>query len=292
MSAPARLRSRLRGVISLGTFVAVVVAVGVSLLYLAWVATIRNSDQIGELSVGTFVVGLACAFASLMLTISMIRAIRGARDGRAMLAALLAGPRWRIGPHDLELLGARALQLAGGRPPRADTVAGQARLRERLREALAHAERISLAARLMRRFSGAPGRGHAVRGAYLHGRVGRGKTWLMDLFFDSLPFAAKQRLHFHRFMQNVHAGLRAHALQSEPLAAVATDLAADARVLCLDELFVSDIADAMLLGGLFGHLIDRGVMLMAMAGWGFLKKIFWIQCWDFNLKVNSVQNRS
>ena len=133
---------------------------------------------------------------------------------------------------------------------------------ERLREALAHAERISLAARLMRRFSGAPGRGHAVRGAYLHGRVGRGKTWLMDLFFDSLPFAAKQRLHFHRFMQNVHAGLRAHALQSEPLAAVATDLAADARVLCLDELFVSDIADAMLLGGLFGHLIDRGVTLV------------------------------
>lgn len=91
MSAPAKLRRRLRGVISLGTFVAVVTAVGISLLYLAWVATIRNSDQIGELSVGTFVVGLACAFAALMLTISMIRAIRGARDGRAMLAALLAG---------------------------------------------------------------------------------------------------------------------------------------------------------------------------------------------------------
>ena len=65
MSAPARLRSRLRGVVSLGTFVAVVVAVGVSVLYLAWVATIRNSDQIGELSVGTFVVGLACAFGIL-----------------------------------------------------------------------------------------------------------------------------------------------------------------------------------------------------------------------------------
>ena len=91
MSAPAKLRSRLRGVVSLGTFVAVVVAVGVSLLYLAWVATIRNSDQIGELSVGTSVVGISCAFATVMLTISMIRAIRGARDGRAMLAALLAG---------------------------------------------------------------------------------------------------------------------------------------------------------------------------------------------------------
>jgi uncharacterized membrane protein len=91
MSAQAKLRSRLRGVVSLGTFVAIVVAVGVSVLYLAWVATIRNADQIGELSVGTFVVGLACAFAALMLTVSMIRAIRSARDGRAMLAALLAG---------------------------------------------------------------------------------------------------------------------------------------------------------------------------------------------------------
>ena len=91
MSTPSRQRSRLRGIVSLGTFVAVVVAVGVSLLYLAWVATIRNAEQIGELSVGTFVVGLACAFAALMLTISMIRAIRSARDGRAMLAALLAG---------------------------------------------------------------------------------------------------------------------------------------------------------------------------------------------------------
>jgi len=91
MSAPAKLRSRLRGVVSLGTFVAVVVAVGVSVLYLAWVATIRNSDQIGELSVGTRVVGLSCAIAALMLTISIVRAIRSARDGRAMLAALLAG---------------------------------------------------------------------------------------------------------------------------------------------------------------------------------------------------------
>ena len=91
ISAANSLRRRLRGVVSLGTFVAVVVAVGVSLLYLAWVATIRNSDQIGELSVGTFVVGLACGFAAVMLTISMIRAIRSARDGRAMLAALLAG---------------------------------------------------------------------------------------------------------------------------------------------------------------------------------------------------------
>lgn len=133
---------------------------------------------------------------------------------------------------------------------------------QRLRDELVRAERVSIAARLLRRFSATPGRGHAVRGIYLHGPVGRGKTWLMDLFFESLPFTAKRRLHFHRFMQSVHAGLRAHQNEVDPLAAVATDLAAETRVLCLDELFVSDIADAMLLGGLFAYLVDRGVTLV------------------------------
>jgi hypothetical protein len=78
-------------VVSLGTGVAVLVALGSSLLYFLWVASIRNSDQIGQLSIGTLVVGLACAFAALMLAFSMIRAIRRAEDGRALLAALLAG---------------------------------------------------------------------------------------------------------------------------------------------------------------------------------------------------------
>jgi O-antigen/teichoic acid export membrane protein len=82
---------RIRGVVSLGTGVAVLVALGSSLLYFLWVASIRNSDQIGQLSIGTLVVGLACAFAALMLAFSMIRAIRRAEDGRALLAALLAG---------------------------------------------------------------------------------------------------------------------------------------------------------------------------------------------------------
>ena len=77
--------------LSLGTGVAVVVALGASLLYFLWVASIRNADQIGQLSIGTFVVGIACAFAALMLAFSMIRAIRRAEDGRALLAALLAG---------------------------------------------------------------------------------------------------------------------------------------------------------------------------------------------------------
>ncbi len=133
---------------------------------------------------------------------------------------------------------------------------------ERLRADLIRAEKLSVVARLMRRFSSTPGHGEAVRGVYLWGSVGRGKTWVMDLFFDSLPFKSKRRSHFHRFMQGVHEGLKNHRNQVDPLAAVATDLARDARIICLDELFVSDIADAMLLGGLFTHLIDRGVTLV------------------------------
>lgn len=132
----------------------------------------------------------------------------------------------------------------------------------RLRDELLRAERRSMTARLLSRFSGRPGHGAAVRGVYLWGSVGRGKTWLMDLFFDSLPFAVKRRSHFHRFMQGVHQGLRSHRDEIDPLAAVAGDVAAEARVVCFDELFVSDIADAMILGTLFGHLVDRGVTLV------------------------------
>jgi cell division protein ZapE len=102
----------------------------------------------------------------------------------------------------------------------------------------------------------------AVRGAYLWGSVGRGKTWLMDLFYQSLPFERRQRSHFHRFMQEVHAGLRRHARKTDPLAPVAADIAQQCRVLCLDELFVSDIADAMLLGSLFQRLSANGVTLV------------------------------
>jgi cell division protein ZapE len=102
----------------------------------------------------------------------------------------------------------------------------------------------------------------AVRGVYLWGSVGRGKTWLMDLFYQSLPFERRQRSHFHRFMQDVHAGLKRHAKKTDPLAPVAADIAQKCRVLCLDELFVSDIADAMLLGSLFQRLSAHGVTLV------------------------------
>ncbi len=101
------------------------------------------------------------------------------------------------------------------------------------------------------------------RGLYVWGGVGRGKTWLMDLFFQSLPFRDKQRSHFHRFMQSVHDELKKHKEQVNPLEQVADRLAQKARVLCFDELFVTDIADAMLLGNLFRGLFKRGVTLVA-----------------------------
>jgi cell division protein ZapE len=101
------------------------------------------------------------------------------------------------------------------------------------------------------------------RGLYLWGGVGRGKTWLMDLFFHSLPFKDKQRSHFHRFMQFVHDELRKHTEQADPLEHVADKVARRTRILCFDELFVADIADAMLLGTLFRGLFERGVTLVA-----------------------------
>jgi len=100
------------------------------------------------------------------------------------------------------------------------------------------------------------------RGVYLWGSAGRGKTWLMDLFFDSEPVAAKRRSHFYRFMKGVHDGLRQHRDEVDALSAVAADIANSAQLMCLDELLVSDIADAMLLSGLFTRLIDRGVTLV------------------------------
>jgi cell division protein ZapE len=101
------------------------------------------------------------------------------------------------------------------------------------------------------------------RGLYVWGGVGRGKTWLMDLFFQSLPFKEKQRHHFHRFMQFVHDELKKQSDQPDPLELVADKVAKKTRVLCFDELFVADIADAMLLGTLFRALFDRGVTLVA-----------------------------
>jgi len=102
-----------------------------------------------------------------------------------------------------------------------------------------------------------------VQGLYFWGGVGRGKTYLMDVFFDSLPFDRKYRTHFHRFMQRVHKRLKGLDGQKNPLDIIAAELAAEYRVICFDEFFVSDIADAMILGGLFQQMFSRGVSLLA-----------------------------
>ena len=102
-----------------------------------------------------------------------------------------------------------------------------------------------------------------VRGLYLWGSVGRGKTYLMDKFYESLPFERKMRVHFHRFMRRVHGELKRLAGEKNPLDGVADTLAAEARVICFDEFFVSDITDAMILGTLLKALFARGVTLVA-----------------------------
>ena len=100
------------------------------------------------------------------------------------------------------------------------------------------------------------------RGLYIWGGVGRGKTHLVDTFYDSLALERKLRVHFHRFMQRVHAALTQHSGAKNPLEVVADDIADEALVLCFDEFFVSDIGDAMILGGLIDALFRRGVTLV------------------------------
>lgn len=114
-----------------------------------------------------------------------------------------------------------------------------------------------------RRWMGRPVTLRPEKGLYLWGGVGRGKTYLMDMFCDCLPFEAKSRMHFHRFMQRVHGRLGRLRNERDPLELVADDIASGARVLCFDEFFVSDIADAMILGGLLDGLFRRGVTLVA-----------------------------
>ena len=102
-----------------------------------------------------------------------------------------------------------------------------------------------------------------VPGLYFWGGVGRGKTWLMDVFHDALPFSRKLRTHFHRFMLDVHERRKHYPDEQDPLKRVAEEYAQEVRVLCFDEFYVSDIADAMILGRLFENLFAQGVTLIA-----------------------------
>ncbi|HEY8856882.1 MAG TPA: cell division protein ZapE [Rugosibacter sp.] len=98
------------------------------------------------------------------------------------------------------------------------------------------------------------------RGIWLWGGVGRGKSFLMDCFFDAVPYQRKRRVHFHAFMREIHKALKAYHSESDPLAKVAADIARDTRLMCFDEFHVSDIADAMILGRLMKALFDGGVI--------------------------------
>lgn len=101
------------------------------------------------------------------------------------------------------------------------------------------------------------------RGVYMWGGVGRGKTWLMDQFYDSIPFRRKTRMHFHHFMQHVHRELNKLSGQRNPLDAVADQIYKEAVVICFDEFFVSNVTDAMILSDLFQKLFARGITLVA-----------------------------
>ncbi|MBS0387830.1 MAG: AFG1 family ATPase [Proteobacteria bacterium] len=153
----------------------------------------------------------------------------------------------------------RELEARGWRedPAQLAAVARLERLRQEFR---ARQSKLGLFGRLRQRLSlrRAP---EAVRGVYLWGGVGRGKTWLMDLFFDSLGGGAR-RAHFHQLMRELHAALATIRQREAPLAIIARRMARRARLWCLDELQVTDIADAMLLGTLFDALLRAGVTLV------------------------------
>ena len=102
-----------------------------------------------------------------------------------------------------------------------------------------------------------------TQGIYLWGGVGRGKTYLMDLFFDCVQIPQKQRTHFHRFMFSIHTELKALQGKKNPLSLIAKKIANQTRLLCVDEFFVLDIGDAMLLSRLLEALFERGVVLVA-----------------------------
>ena len=102
-----------------------------------------------------------------------------------------------------------------------------------------------------------------IQGIYFHGRVGRGKTMLMDLFYQQLKIKRKRRIHFHHFMENVHQQLKDFSGKDNPLMLIAKVWSTQVDILCFDEFFVNDIGDAMLLAGLLKAMLSNGIILVA-----------------------------
>lgn len=107
----------------------------------------------------------------------------------------------------------------------------------------------------------------APRSLYLYGSVGRGKSWLLDGFFQGVPLTRKRRVHFHDFFARLHRGMFAHRDSSDPLQTTLDELLADCRLLCFDEFHVHDIGDAMLITRLFKALFERGVCLLVTSNY-------------------------
>jgi cell division protein ZapE len=134
---------------------------------------------------------------------------------------------------------------------------------QRLYEELTHPEKkLTWRVKLQSTF-GKGMRKPSIQGLYFWGGVGRGKTYLVDTFYECLPFERKLRIHFHRFMHRVHQELKTLSGQSDPLKTIAQKFAKETRVICFDEFFVSDITDAMILGTLMEELFGHGIVLVA-----------------------------
>ncbi len=141
----------------------------------------------------------------------------------------------------------------------------------RLEERIAHHRLSRKSSSLGWLFGSRANEDEPIKGLYLHGDVGRGKTMLMDLFFEASPVERKRRAHFHEFMGDVHE--RVHAFRQkikvgdisdeDPIRLTANELAEEAWLLCFDEFHVTDIADAMILGRLFERMFDEGVVVVA-----------------------------
>ncbi len=134
---------------------------------------------------------------------------------------------------------------------------------QRLFDELTHPERKSTWRVKLKAAFGKGQRKPGIQGIYFYGGVGRGKTYLVDTFYECLPFKQKMRVHFHRFMHRVHDELKQLKNAEDPLKIIAAKLAQETRVICFDEFFVSDITDAMILGTLMEELFGHGIVLVA-----------------------------